>query len=78
MKKKLIYTILIAVFTILSTANLNAQPLPDQQQGGGTVPGDRIGAAAGAPVGNGTLILFVLAVAYAGRKAYSLKPQDEK
>lgn len=78
MKKKLIYTILIAVFTLLSTVSLNAQPLPDQQQGGGAVPGERIGAAAGAPVGNGTLILLVMAMAYAGRKTYTLSQQEEE
>lgn len=77
MKKKLIYTILIAVFTLMSTANLNAQPLPDQKSDGTAAGGTRIGEPAGAPVGNGTLILMVLAVAYAGRKTYSLRQQEE-
>ncbi len=77
MKKIIKHTILIAVFTLASVISINAQPLPDQQNGGGPVTGDRIGDAPSAPVGNGTLILLVMAVLYAGTKTYSLRQEEE-
>ena len=40
---------------------------------GGNAP---VGSSS-APTGNGTLILFVLAAAYAGRKVYLLRPAVE-
>jgi hypothetical protein len=76
MKKVLQYSFLTA-FLVFSTAiSLNAQPHAGSQSTG-SVSGDRIGAAAGAPVGNGTLILLTLAVAYAGRKVYVMRPENE-
>ncbi len=63
-----------AIFLIQATAQLSAQPHPN---GGGAPTGSntRVGdtPASGAPVGNGTMILFVLAAAYAGRKVYLIR-----
>jgi len=76
MKKVIQYSCLTA-FLVFSTAiSLYAQPHAGSQSTGG-VSGDRIGAAAGAPVGNGTLILLTLAVAYTGRKVYVMRPENE-
>jgi hypothetical protein len=76
MKKVLQYSFLTA-FLVFSTAlSLNAQPHAGQQNGGGPVSGGRIGA--GAPVGNGTLILLTLAVAYASRKVYVLRAEEDE
>jgi hypothetical protein len=75
MKKVLQYSFLTAFLVFSTTVSLNAQPHAGQQNGGGPVVGGRIGA--GAPVGNGTLILLTLAVAYASRKAYNLRATDE-
>jgi hypothetical protein len=75
MKKALQYSFLTA-FLVFSTAlSLNAQPHAGQQNGGGPVAGGRIGA--GAPVGNGTLILLTLAVAYASRKVYVTSQEND-
>ncbi|MFA5973273.1 MAG: hypothetical protein WC780_13060 [Lentimicrobiaceae bacterium] len=77
MKKALQYSFLTA-FLVFSTAfSLNAQPHAGQDSGGAAVSGGRIGEAAGAPVGSGTLILITLALAYAGRKVYVLRPFEE-
>jgi len=77
MKKALQYSFLIAFLVFSSVISLNAQPHAGQQNGGGSVTGGRIGAAAGAPIGNGTLILLTLAVAYASRKVYLLRSNEE-
>lgn len=75
MKKALQYSFLTA-FLVFSTAlSLNAQPHAGSQDGSTPVVGGRIGA--GAPVGNGTLILLTLAMAYAGRKVYVTRPEKE-
>ena len=74
MKKALIYTFVILALAFVSTGKASAQPHAGEKAGGGTVTGDRIGdAPAGAPVGNGTYILFALALAYAGRKLYTAR-----
>ncbi len=75
MKKALQYSFLTAFLVFSTTVSLNAQPHAGQQSGGGTVVGGRIGA--GAPVGNGTLILLTLAVAYASRKVYGTRQEKE-
>ena len=75
MKKAIQYTFLTAFLVFATAISLNAQPHAGQQSGGGDVSGGRIGA--GAPVGNGTLILLTLAVAYAGRKVYVTRPEKE-
>ncbi len=77
MKNALQYSFLTA-FLVFSTAiNLNAQPHTGTQDDGSVVPGGRIGEAAGAPVGSGTLILITLAVAYGTRKVYGLRASGE-
>ena len=79
MKKALIYTFVILALAFVSTGKASAQPHPGEQTGNGTVSGDRIGdAPAGAPVGNGTYILFALALAYAGRKMYTARLAAEE
>ena len=35
-------------------------------------------SGSGAPIGSGTVILLVMATAYAGRKTYSLRQQEEE
>jgi len=47
-------------------------PPPTDPSAGGT-NGTIGGSGGGAPIGNGTIILFVLAAAYAGRKVYDLR-----
>lgn len=77
MKRKL-YIFLTTVF-MLAFMSINlpamAQPHPDM---GHQQNGDQQGTTGGAPVGNGTFILLMLAVAYAGRKAYNQKQQEEE
>jgi hypothetical protein len=77
MKRALQYSFLTAFLVFSSASILNGQPHAGQQSGGAgdQVTGGRIGA--GAPIGNGTIILLSLAFAYAGRKVYSLR-QGEK
>jgi hypothetical protein len=64
-----------ATFLFMATTQLQAQP-PHPNSGGAPTTGSntRVGDAPanGAPVGNGTIILFMLAAAYAGRKVYQL------
>jgi hypothetical protein len=79
MKKALIYTFLILAIAFTTVNNAIGQPHPGEQSGGGTINGGRIGEApAGAPVGNGTFILFTLALAYAGRKLYTGQVAEEE
>jgi len=75
MKKALKYSLLTAFLVFSSVISVNAQPHAGQQNDGGAVSGGRIGA--GAPVGNGTLILLTLAVAYASRKVYVARQENE-
>lgn len=77
MKKTLQYSFLTAFLLFSTVISLNAQPHAGQQSGG-IVSGSRIGAAAGAPVGNGTLILLSLAAAFAAKKAYGIREAAEK
>ena len=79
MKRKL-YIFLTTVFMLVFVAiNFNSvaqsPPHVDLQH---QKKGDQPGTTGGAPIGNGTLILMVMAVAYAGRKTYSLKQQEEE
>jgi len=75
---KNITRLLILITFVLLSNILNAQP---PHPNGGKVPAPGIGGNApvggGAPIGSGNLILFLLAVAYAGRKVYQLKPEAE-
>jgi hypothetical protein len=63
---------IIAVTVLLASAiYVNAQSPPHPN--GGVAPGTGntvVGGQQGAPIGSGTYILFLLAVAYAGRKVY--------
>jgi hypothetical protein len=79
MKKALQNSFLTAFLVFSSVLSLNAQlpPHPSEQSGGSSFDGGRIGASAGAPVGNGTFILLILAVAYATRKVYVTRSADE-
>ena len=64
---------------ILFAAKDNPPPHPHQAQGvGNPDPGDGPGGPpVGAPIGNGTIILFTLAMAYAGRKVYVMRTEEE-
>ena len=77
MKKAIQYILLTAFIVFSTTLSLNAQPHAGQQSGGGAVSGGRIGGAAGAPVGGGTLILLTFAAAYGSRKVYVLRDTDD-
>jgi hypothetical protein len=77
MKKAIQYSFLTAFLVFSTVISLNAQPHPGEQSTTDPVSGDRIGGAAGAPVGNGTLILLTLAAAYASRKVYVLRATVE-
>ncbi len=67
--KKLI--IILAFLTIGSLTLLAQAPPPNPPataNSGGS--NGAVGGTGGAPIGNGTFILFALAAAYAGRKVY--------
>jgi len=74
MKKALIYTFLILALAFASVSTVMAQPHPNQKADNSAVDGQRIGE--GAPVGNGTYLLLVLAMAYASRKFYSTRKEE--
>lgn len=78
--KKAIQCSFLTAFLVLSTfINLNAQPHAGEQTGNGTISGGRIGdAPSGAPIGNGTVILITLAVAYSVRKVQVLHAAAEE
>lgn len=79
MKKALLYSFLILAIAFTTLNYAVAQPHPGEQSGNGTINGGRIGEApAGAPIGNGTFILFTLALAYAGRKVYTGQLAEEE
>ncbi len=66
--KKILKFLGIALFTVAINNTLIAQPLP----GGGDPGGPGGDPIAGAPVGDGLLILGILAALYAGKKIYEL------
>ena len=77
--KLILKTTAFFLFLFLATTQLQAQN-PPHPNGGSAPTGSntRVGTS-GAPIGNGTLILFVLAAAYAGRKVYQVRSiQAEK
>ena len=76
MKKALLYTFLILALAFASANTVFAQPHPNQKSDNTAVGGNRIGES-GAPIGNGTYILLVLAMAYAGRKFYGTRSAEE-
>jgi hypothetical protein len=73
--------LLIAAFLVITPLFMFAQTgtgdtgAPPHPTDGGTVVG---GAPAGAPIGNGTLILLTLAAAYAFKKVYDLRAIKEE
>jgi hypothetical protein len=78
--KHILKTTAFLLFLFLATTQLRAQS-PPHPNGGAAPTGSntKVGDSPsnGAPIGNGTMILFVLAAAYAGRKIYSLRPVAE-
>ena len=74
MKKLLILIIMLTI----AAATLNAQgppPVPPSSANNGGTNGF-VGGTGGAPIGNGTFILLTLAVAYAGRKVYTMNATE--
>ena len=64
---------IIAVTVLLASAvYVNAQSPPHPNGGAAPGTGNTVvgGQQGGAPIGSGTYIFFLLAVAYAGRKVY--------
>jgi len=77
--KRLVAIIALILFNVVNT--LMAQPFPDDPGGGPPGPGGG-GPPIGAPIGDGLLILGILAALYAGKKIYELylenKLENEK
>ena len=74
MKKNIIKISLLSLLLLTSLTSAWSQPPPPPANHGAT--GNQAPNAPGAPIGNGTLILFALAAAYAARKVYMLRPSD--
>ena len=78
--KKLIITSAIAIALSLPLV-LSAQqpPHPNGTTSSNTPSGDenRVGGK-GAPIGSGTIILTLLAVAYGGKKVYNLRKEEKE
>ena len=75
----LVASMAVAPF-ILFAANDNPPPHPHEKldtEGPPTEGGGPGGPPVGAPIGNGTLIMLTLAAAYAGRKVYVMRPEEE-
>ena len=73
--------LIIAAFLAIAPSLMFAQapPLPGDGDGTSTPTGPKVGdPPAGAPIGNGTLILLTLAAAYAGRKVYVMRTEKEE
>ena len=74
--KHTIKILIIAAF-LIAPLLMFAQD-PPHPGGDPTVGGTPVGGApAGAPIGNGTFILLTLAAAYAGRKVYVMRAEEE-
>jgi hypothetical protein len=69
--------LLIAVLLITAPVVLMAQTPPHPNGGNTPTGGTNQKVGEGAPIGNGTLILFTLALAYAGRKYYGFRTAEE-
>jgi hypothetical protein len=66
--------LLIAALLVTAPLFMFAQPFP-----GDPKPGTEVGGPpAGAPIGNGTVILLTLAAAYALRKAYEWRQAKDE
>ncbi|MFZ4546142.1 MAG: hypothetical protein ACOYN4_01835 [Bacteroidales bacterium] len=73
MKKSNIFSKTLMLITlIIFSIGISAQtpPPPPPPNGGHGSSGNNAPGDSGAPIGNGTFILFALAAAYAGRKVY--------
>ena len=69
----------VLLFAIPFRDYAQAPPHPNGDNNPETSGGTTVnGGSAGAPVGNGTYILFMLAAMYAGRKAYQLNISTEE
>ena len=83
MKRKLKIFILLAFFAtapLLMFAQTGSPTDPPHpwQPTDPAHPGTKVGdTPAGAPIGNGTFILLTLAAAYAGRKVYVMRTEEE-
>ncbi len=77
MKKLIIISAIAIGLSLPLITSAQTPPHP----GGGSAPGGTNtpvgGTPVGAPVGSGTLILTVLAVAYSGRKVYNLRNEEK-
>jgi hypothetical protein len=73
MKKALQYSFLTTFLIFSTVLSISAQPHAGEESTGTAVTGDRIGEAAGAPVGSGTLLLLGLAGLYGGKKVYRVR-----
>ena len=74
MKKNIIKISLLSLLLLTSLTSVWSQPPPPPANGTTT---NQAPNAPGAPIGNGTLILFALAAAYAARKVYMLRPSHD-
>jgi hypothetical protein len=63
-------TLTIAAFLVMAPVFMFAQPHPN---GGAAPTGSNQPVGPSAPIGSGTLILMVLAAAYAGKKVYEMR-----
>ena len=72
---KKIFKIFIITFIISSSTILLAQP-PDPDPDPGTGGGGSLGGSA--PVGSGLVILFILGLAYGGKKFYTIGKKDNE
>jgi hypothetical protein len=77
--KRNLKILFIAVLLTAAPVLMIAQAPPHPNGGSGPGSGNQtVGSNNGAPVGNGTFILFALALAYAGRKVYGMRTAAEE
>jgi hypothetical protein len=74
MKKILLIAAIAIGLSLSSTLTAQTPPHPN----GGNAPGPGTGPVGGAPIENGTFILFTLALAYIGRKVYVMRKTAEE
>ena len=74
--KRNLKILIISAFLVITPLLMIAQAPPHVGQDPPTgTPVD--GTPAGAPIGSGTFILLTLAMAYAGRKVYVMRSEEE-
>lgn len=69
--KKILFSLLVFLISIMPLL-VNAQPPPPT----GTTEGNSLAGPSGAPIGGGTSILFLLAIAYGSVKVYQSRKKD--